>query len=109
LFRFWWWPGLAFAATYYLVLAGMVAFLFKMDQVSGLTQGAIAGTVGGVMALYCYYLGYRRAVEDRVQQMVPASLLRCPFVMGILSKGTLSGKSAIPSVDGMVQESGRRG
>lgn len=109
LFRFWWWPGLAFAATYYLVLAGMVAFLFKMDQAGGLTQGAIAGTVGGVMALYCYYLGYRRAVEDRVQQMVPASLLRCPFVMGILSKGTLSGKSAIPSVDGMVQESGRRG
>ncbi len=95
LFRFWWWPGLAFAATYYLVLAGMAAFLFRLDQTDRLMQGMIAGMVGGIMALYCYYLGYRRHVEDQVQQMVPASLLRCPFVMGILSKASSPQSSAI--------------
>lgn len=109
LFRFWWWPGLAFAATYYLVLVGMVDFLFRMDQTGGLVRGVIAGMVGGIMALYCYYLGHRRHVEDRIQQTIPASLLRCPFVLGILSKGTSSGKPVVPSVDGVVQESVRRG
>ncbi|MBI3603147.1 MAG: hypothetical protein HY205_01685 [Nitrospirae bacterium] len=113
LFRFWWWPGLAFAATYYLVLVGAVVFLFRLEQTGGLAQGLIAGAVSGIMALYGYYLGYRRQVEDRVQQTVPASLLRCPFVMGILSKGgSPSGKpvvSSVDGVDGMARESGRRG
>ncbi|MBM4124706.1 MAG: hypothetical protein FJ246_07110 [Nitrospira sp.] len=110
LFRFWWWPGLAFAATYYLVLAGATSFLLRLEQTGGLAQGLIAGIVSGIMALYCYYLGYRRQLEDRVQQTVPASLLRCPFVMGILTKsGPLSSKPVVPSVDGMAQESGRRG
>src|SRR5437764_12556068 len=31
LFRFWWWPGLAFAATYYLTLAGVATFLFRLE------------------------------------------------------------------------------
>lgn len=85
LFRFWWWPGLAFAATYYLVVVGALEFLLR-QELTLTAYGITAGLVAGMMALYCYYLGYRRHVEDRVQQTVPASLLRCPFVTGILSK-----------------------
>src|SRR5262249_31141045 len=31
LFRFWWWPGLAFAATYYLVQVGALTFLLRVE------------------------------------------------------------------------------
>lgn len=88
LFRFWWWPGLAFAATYYLVLVGVVDFVLQQDRVGSVAHwhAILPALVGGMMALYGYYLGYRRQVEDRVQQTVPASLLRCPFITGILSK-----------------------
>ncbi|MBI5777112.1 MAG: hypothetical protein HY444_06955 [Nitrospirae bacterium] len=86
LFRYWWWPGLAFAATYYLSWAGLIFFVVRTDVSGSLTRGAIAGAVAGMMAGYCYYLGYRRHVENQLQQIVPPSLLRCPFVMGILSK-----------------------
>ncbi|MDE3119143.1 MAG: hypothetical protein KGL03_09040, partial [Nitrospirota bacterium] len=55
LFRFWWWPGLAFAATYYLVLAGAVAFLVRPDPIPGSIHGLIGLLVTGIMALYCYY------------------------------------------------------
>jgi len=85
-FRFWWWPGLAFAATYYLVLAGAVTFLLRVDGVRGAGHATMAGLVAGLMALYGYYLGYRRFQDDRAQQAVPAALLRCPFVVGILRK-----------------------
>lgn len=110
IFRFWWWPGLAFAATYYLVLAGAVVFLVRPDPVPGSVHGLIGLLVAGIMALYGYYLGYRRALEDRIQQQVPTSLLRCPFVFGILSK------THIPPTEGVVPpagvalgESGRQG
>jgi hypothetical protein len=55
---------------------------------------ASAGAVGALMALYGYYLGYQRDVEDRVRREVPVSLLRCPFVMGILGR---SGVGAAPT------------
>lgn len=81
LFRFWWWPGLAFAATYYLVLVGLMDFLFlRPEPPSGMVLGLIAGTVAGIMTLYGYYLGYRRWVEEQVWQGIPASSPRCPFV-----------------------------
>jgi hypothetical protein len=86
LLRFWWWPGLAFGATYYMVMAGMLIFILRTDEIVTGTHGAAVGAVGGLMAVYGYYLGYRRSEEDRIQRTVPASLLRCPFVMGILSK-----------------------
>lgn len=88
LFRFWWWPGLAFAATYYLVLVGVVDFLLRQDRLGSATHwhAILPALVTGMMALYGYYLGYRRQVEDRVRQTVPSSLLRCPFISGILSK-----------------------
>jgi len=110
LFRFWWWPGLAFAATYYLTLSGAATFLFRLDARSGVIQSLMAGAVAGVMALYCYYLGYRRHLENQVQQMVPPSLLRCPFVMGILSKPKVMQSEESISPAGMaLRDTGRRG
>lgn len=86
LLQFWWWPGLAFASTYFLVLAGSGLYLVRVESISAGTGCVIAGLVGGMMALYGYYLGHRRQVEDGILQTVPASVLRCPFVMGILGK-----------------------
>ncbi len=96
LFRYWWWPGLAFAATYYLSWAGLVLFVAQADVSDSLMRGAIAGAVAGMMAAYCYYLGHRRHVENQLRQIVPSSLLRCPFVMGILSKQSTLGQGGPP-------------
>jgi hypothetical protein len=86
LMKFWWWPGLAFAATYYLVVLGGCLYVLKQPLGSvGLFAG-IAALVGGLMSLYCYYLGSRRDAENRQEGGVPSALLRCPFVMGILGK-----------------------
>jgi hypothetical protein len=102
LFRFWWWPGLAFAATYYLVLLGIRAFLLRLDGGSPDVQALMAGLVAGLMALYGYYLGCRRFQEDQIQQAVPAGLLRCPFVLDILSKkGWSLGGSQRPGGEGL--------
>jgi hypothetical protein len=88
LFRFWWWPGLAFAATYYLVVSGIMTFVLRWDTENFWLQGLTASVVAGLMAVYSYFLGGRRYQEDRIHQVVPLSLLRCPFVMGLLSKKT---------------------
>ncbi len=96
LFRYWWWPGLAFAATYYLSWAGLVFFVLHTDVSGTLARGAIAGGVAGMMTAYCHYLGHRRQVENQLRQMVPPSLLRCPFVMGILSKQKTLGHGGPP-------------
>jgi hypothetical protein len=96
LFRYWWWPGLAFAATYYLSWAGLMFFVVQAGVSGSLTRGAIAGAVAGMMAVYGYYLGHRRHVENQLRQIVPPSLLRCPFVMGILSKQTALGQGGPP-------------
>lgn len=96
LMKFWWWPGLAFASTYYLVLLGGCLYVLKQPMDSVGLFAVVAGVVGGLMALYCYYLGYRRDIENRQQGGVPSALLRCPFVMGILgqSRGALSGSAS---------------
>jgi len=107
LFRFWWWPGLAFAATYFLVVWGGVNFVLRGEPRTALGHGLIAGLVGSLMGLYCYYLGCRRGLEDRVSQQVPASLLRCPFVFGILSK--TSGAGAGQPAGMALGEPARRG
>ncbi len=88
LLKYWWWPGLAFASTYYLVVTGVVVFVLRQPTVS-MTYAMIGGSiVAGLMALYGYYLGYRRQVEERQGLSLSPSLLRCPFVMGILSKSS---------------------
>jgi hypothetical protein len=86
LLKYWWWPGLAFSSTYYLVVAGGVIFVLQEPGIS--TAFAVAGgaLVAGLMALYGYYLGYRRHVEEQEGQSISPALLRCPFVMGILGK-----------------------
>ena len=94
LLKFLWWPGFAFAATYYLVLIGALLFLFRQVEPSRSVLLLSAGGVGALMALYGYYLGCRRDAEDRVRQEVPVSLLRCPFVMGILGRSGMGTASA---------------
>jgi hypothetical protein len=95
LLKYWWWPGLAFASTYYLVLAGLVIFFLRHPGVP--TSYAVCGgaLVTALMALYGFYLGHRRQVEERQGVNLSPSLLRCPFVMGILSK---SSRSAVAGV-----------
>lgn len=90
LLKYWWWPGLAFASTYYLVVVGAVIFLLERPGVP--TSHAIAGggLVAGLMALYGYYLGHRRQIEERQGISLSPELLRCPFVMGIISRSSAS-------------------
>jgi hypothetical protein len=93
LLKYWWWPGLSFAATYYLVAAGCVIFLLDQPGIPTSYAMASGGFVTGMMALYCYYLGFRRQVEERQGHTMSSALLRCPFVMGILGKSTGQGAS----------------
>ena len=86
LLKYWWWPGLAFASTYYLVAAGIVIFLLKQPGMPTAFAAASGAVVTALMALYGYYLGYRRQVEEQQGVSLSPSLLRCPFVMGILGK-----------------------
>jgi hypothetical protein len=90
LLKYWWWPGLAFASTYYLVMAGAVIFLLKYPGVPTAYAVCGGGLVAALMALYGYYLGHRRQVEEGQGITLSPSLLRCPFVMGILSKSSHS-------------------
>jgi hypothetical protein len=107
LLRFWWWPGLAFSATYYLSLQGLFLFVVGTGLHNRVIQGLLAGSVAGGMLLYCSYLGHRRAVEDRLSQTVPSSLLRCPFIFGILSRGNASPPSTPTAVIGAGPASSR--
>jgi hypothetical protein len=93
LLKYWWWPGLSFAATYYLVAAGCVIFLLGQPGIPTSFAMVSGGFVTGMMALYCYYLGFRRQVEERQGHTMSSALLRCPFVMGILGKSTGPGAS----------------
>jgi hypothetical protein len=93
LLKYWWWPGLAFASTYYLVVAGSVIFVLRQPEVSTAFAVGSGALVTGLMALYGYYLGYRRHVEEQEGQNVNPALLRCPFIMGILGKSANMGTS----------------
>jgi hypothetical protein len=93
LLKYWWWPGLSFASTYYLVAAGCVIFLLGQPGIPTPYAMAAGGFVAGMMALYCYYLGCRRQVEEQQGHTMSSALLRCPFVMGILGKSTGAGVS----------------
>lgn len=84
--KFLWWPGFAFAATYFLVLYGIAEFVLRAASRSRMQFGFLAAGTGFLMGLYCYYLGARRAFEDRIHATVPSSMLRCPFITGILGK-----------------------
>ena len=88
LLKYWWWPGLAFASTYYLVVAGAVIFLLEQPGIPTVYALCGGAAVSSLMALYGYYLGRRRQVEEQQGQNVCPSLLRCPFVMGMLGKSS---------------------
>ena len=93
LLKYWWWPGLSSTSTYYLVAVGWVIFFLKQPGISTSYAMAAGGFVTGMMALYCYYLGFRRQVEEQQGHTMSSALLRCPFVMGILGKSTGAGIS----------------
>lgn len=95
LVKFWWWPGLAFAATYFLAVYGLLVFALRWSAFSGWQFAALAGSVGGIMGLYSYYFGARRSFETRLQGTIPAAVLRCPFITGLLSKQMGMGGGAV--------------
>lgn len=99
LFKYWWWPGLAFSSTYYLAAVGIWLFVLKFSSMVPIYFVGIGALVGGLMALYGYYLGHRRLVEEQEGHRLNEALLRCPFVMGILGKTNQVGR-AMPTAPG---------
>ncbi len=86
LLKFWWWPGMAFASTYYLVAMGVLLFVVRQPTITMSAAAAMGASVAAIMALYGYYLGNRRHAEDEQAPQLSPGMLRCPFVMGILGK-----------------------
>ncbi len=84
--RFWAWPCLTFALTYYLVQLGFLAFVLRVEGEAPFMNVAIGGVTAGMMAGYGYFLGARVFVEAQTQGGVSEGLARCPFVMEILAK-----------------------
>ncbi len=82
---FWMWPSLTFSATYFLVLMGMTAFVFRVEEVSQLGFVAMAACTALLLTVYTLFLGWRKSYEERLVT-IPESLQSCPFVMGILQK-----------------------
>jgi hypothetical protein len=86
LIKYWWWPGMAFASTYYLVAMGLVLFVAQQPGMTPGVAAVMSAFVAVMMAVYGYYLGYRRCVENEQAPQLSSGMLRCPFVMGILGK-----------------------
>ena len=85
LLRFFWWPGLTFGWTYYLIILGLTSFILIVPHPPLGGRVFATGSVGGLMYLYCYYLGRSRWQEEQLHATIPASLLRCPFILGVLT------------------------
>lgn len=86
LMKYWWWPGMAFASTYYLVTMGVLLFVVRQPTITLSAAAVMGAMVTAMMAVYGYYLGDRRHVEDEQAPQLSSGMLRCPFVMGILGK-----------------------
>jgi hypothetical protein len=86
LLKYWWWPGMAFSSTYYLVAMGVLLFIARQPRISTVSAALVGALVSAMMALYGYYLGHRRQVEDEQAPQLSEGMVRCPFVMGILGK-----------------------
>jgi hypothetical protein len=86
LLKYWWWPGMAFASTYYLVTMGLLLFVARQPTITPASAAMMGALVTAMMGLYGYYLGDRRHVEDEQAPQLSSGMLRCPFVMGILGK-----------------------
>jgi hypothetical protein len=99
LLKYWWWPGMAFASTYYLVIMGLVLFVGRQPSM-GMPEALMGGSlVTAMMGLYGYYLGYRRQIEDESRPQLSSDMLRCPFVMGILGKATVSTSRGVMALE----------
>ena len=86
LLKYWWWPGMAFASTYYLVAMGVLLFVVRQPAMTAGSAAVMGALVAAMMTVYGYYLGDRRHVEDEQAPQLSSGMLRCPFVMGILGK-----------------------
>ncbi|GJL53685.1 MAG: hypothetical protein NPIRA02_08170 [Nitrospirales bacterium] len=99
--RFWLWPCVTFALTYYLVQAGFFTFLVQQEELKSFAQLFIAATTAAMMTGYSFYLGRCQLLEAETHHGIPANIQSCPFVMGILSKaGVVSNGSGSTSVVG---------
>ncbi len=98
--RFWLWPCLTFALTYYLVQIGMVMFVLQWKGVPLVPHLAVGGVTVAMMAGYGYALGARVHLEAQTQGGVPEALQRCPFVMELFAKTgqKASGQASAPTV-----------
>lgn len=85
LLRFFMWPGMTFGWTYYLITLGAISFLMAVPNPPTWTRILITVGIGGLMSLYGYYLGRCRWQEEELHATIPPSLLRCPFILGILT------------------------
>ena len=85
LLRFFMWPGMTFGWTYYLITLGAISFLTAVPNPPTWTRVLVTAGIGGLMSLYGYYLGRCRWQEEKLHATIPPSLLRCPFILGILT------------------------
>ena len=88
---------MAFASTYYLVAVGVCLFVVRQPAMTVSSAAVMGGLVAAMMAVYGYYLGGRRHIEDEQAPQLSPGMLRCPFVMGILGK-TVSADAAAGSL-----------
>lgn len=94
LLRFFAWPGVVFAWTYDLILLGITSFVIVTPSPGLAWRVLVAAGIGGLMGLYCYYVGRCRWQEEKLHATISPAMLRCPFILGILtSKKVSDGKA----------------
>jgi len=64
---------------------GAISFLMAVPNPPTWTRVLVTAGIGGLMSLYGYYLGRCRWQEEKLHATIPPSLLRCPFILGILT------------------------
>jgi hypothetical protein len=85
LFGFFVWPGVTFAWTYDLILLGVTSFVIVTPSPPLAWRVIVAAGVGGLVTLYCYYMGRCRWQEEKLHSAISPAMLRCPFISGILT------------------------
>ena len=83
--RFFLWPGVTFGWTYGLILLGMTNYLLVVPNPPLLWRVLMAVSTAGLLSLYCYYLGWCRWQEEKLHTAISPAMLRCPFILAILS------------------------
>jgi hypothetical protein len=83
--RFFLWPGVAFGWTYDLILLGITSYLILLPSPPLGWRMLVAASTAGLITVYCYYLGRSRWQEEKLQATIAPAMLRCPFLVGILS------------------------